>query len=362
MTPKTEKNRYGMRFAVLSGALVLAVFVSFALGRYPVNPFDLVGILWSRLVSAVSGMLPASIGDIPESVFLPEKTWETTAETVVLNVRLPRIVAATIIGAALSAAGAAYQGMFRNPLVSPDILGASSGAGFGAALGILLHFGYFGISLSAFLFGMGAVITAYAISRRSRRIDSILAMVLTGMMVSSIFSSATSLIKLVADTDETLPAITYWLMGSLASIRSRDLLFAGIPIAAGLTVLLLLRWRVNLLTVSDDEAKSMGVDTARLRAAVIVCATLLTAASVAVSGMIGWVGLVIPHFCRMLFGHDYNRLLPASMIFGAAFLIAVDDAARLIATSEIPIGILTAFVGAPIFVYLILSGGAQNDC
>jgi iron complex transport system permease protein len=180
------------------------------------------------------------------------------------------------------------------------------------------------------------------------------------MMVSSLFSAATSFIKLIADTDEVLPVITYWLMGSLASIRKADILFAGLPIVVGLIVLLLLRWRINLLTVDEDEAKGMGVNTARLRAVVILCATLLTAASVAISGMIGWVGLVIPHCCRLLFGHDYNRLTPASMMLGAAFLIVVDDAARLLATSEIPIGILTAFVGAPVFVYLILSGGSGH--
>jgi iron complex transport system permease protein len=341
----------------LAAALVLVFFMSFALGRYPVNPADLVKILLSQLASLISQALPDGV-PFPSGF---ERTWAEAAETVTLNVRLPRIIAAAAIGAALSAAGAAYQGMFRNPLVSPDILGASSGAGFGAAFGILMRLGYFGISVSAFLFGTGAVLTAYAISGRSRRINGILAMVLTGMMVSSLFSAATSFIKLIADTEEALPAITYWLMGSLASIRMSDIAFAGVPIAAGLVALLLLRWRINLLTLGDDEARSMGVNTARLRAAVIVCATLLTAASVAISGMIGWVGLVIPHFCRMIFGHDYSRLMPASMMFGAAFLIVVDDAARLIATSEIPIGILTAFVGAPVFVYLILSGGAGNE-
>jgi iron complex transport system permease protein len=359
---RAEEKQYGARFATLAAALLLIFFASFALGRYPISPFELVRILFAHLLSAAARISPGFLRAFFSDVLMPERTWDAAAEIVTLNVRFPRIIAAAVIGAALSAAGAAYQGMFRNPLVSPDILGASWGAGFGAALGILLRFGYLGVSTSAFLFGMGAVTAAYAISRRSRRMDSILAMVLTGMMVSSLFSAATSFIKLTADTEEALPAITYWLMGSLASIRYADLAFSGIPIAAGLVLLLLLRWRINLLTVSEDESRSMGVDTLRLRVAVILCATLLTAASVAISGMIGWVGLVIPHFCRMLFGHDYNRLMPASMMFGAAFLMAVDDAARLIATSEIPIGILTAFVGAPVFVYLILSGGGRYDC
>jgi iron complex transport system permease protein len=356
-----KKNGYGVTYvAAPMAALLVAFFLSFALGRYPVDPAALVKILWSAFVSTTAQVLPESVRDAFMGALSPERTWEMAAETVTLNVRLPRIAAATLIGAALSAAGAAYQGMFRNPLVSPDILGASSGAGFGAALGILMRFGYLGVSVSAFLFGTGAVMTAYAIGSRSRRIDGILAMVLAGMMVSSLFSAATSFIKLIADTDEVLPVITYWLMGSLASIRGADVAFAGAPIVAGLIVLSLLRWRVNLLTVGEDEAKSMGVDTARLRATVIICATLLTAASVAVSGMIGWVGLVIPHCCRLLFGHDYNRLTPATMMLGAAFLIVVDDAARLLATSEIPIGILTAFIGAPVFVYLILSGGSGH--
>ncbi|MDR1246796.1 MAG: iron ABC transporter permease [Clostridiales Family XIII bacterium] len=355
-----DKKSYGARFAALALVLIFVFFVSFMLGRYPVNPADLVKILLSHLISEASRILPDALRDAFLNTFIIERTWESAAETVTLNVRLPRIAAAAGIGAALSAAGAAYQGMFRNPLVSPDILGASSGAGFGAAFGILARFGYLGISVSAFLFGIGAVLTAYAISGRSRRMSSILAMVLTGMMISSLFSAATSFIKLIADTDEILPVITYWLMGSLASIRNSDIFFAGIPIAAGLIILWLLRWRINLLTVGDEEAKSMGVDIVRLRTVVILCATLLTAASVSVSGMIGWVGLVIPHCCRMIFGHDYNRLMPASMMFGAAFLIVVDDAARLISASEVPIGILTAFVGAPVFVYLILSRGSEN--
>ncbi|MDR2355161.1 MAG: iron ABC transporter permease [Clostridiales Family XIII bacterium] len=359
-----EQRNYKLRFAALTAALLVVFFASFALGRYPVSPSDFVKILLSRAADLLSYLTQGFPADFPlRFEFRVTRTWEAAAELVALNVRFPRIIAAAAIGAALAAAGAAYQGMFRNPLVSPDILGASFGAGFGAAFGILMRFGYLGISASAFLFGTVAVLTAYAISRRSRRMDSILAMVLTGMMVSSLFSAATSFVKLVADTEEALPAITYWLMGSLASIRYKDLAFSGIPIVAGLVVLLLLRWRINLLTVGEDEAKSMGVDTLRLRVAVILCATMLTAASVAISGMIGWVGLVIPHFCRMLFGHDYSRLMPASMMFGAAFLIAVDDAARLITTSEIPIGILTAFVGAPVFVYLILSGGNNRyDC
>ena len=228
-----------------------------------------------------------------------------------------------------------------------------------AALAILLGAGYFGISASAFVFGLLAVAAAYAVSCMSRTNQTI-ALILAGMMVSSLFSAGTSYLKLVADTQQQLPAITYWLMGSLSSIKPRDVLFLVIPVTLGLVPLLILSWRMNLLTLGEEEARSMGVNTRLLRFTVILCATLLTAASVAVSGMIGWVGLVIPHFCRMLFGYDYRRLIPAAALFGASFLIIVDDIARLATAGEIPLGILTAFVGAPIFLYLILTGGARR--
>jgi iron complex transport system permease protein len=337
----TRAPNYRLRFLLLAAAIVLVFFISFMLGRYPVGPAEFVKIILSG---------PPDIG----------KTLPDAAMTVVWNVRLPRVLAAGLIGAALSAAGASYQGMFRNPMVSPDILGASSGAGFGAALALLLTFRYFFVSLSAFIFGIAAVALAYAISRRSRR-SAVLAMVLAGMVVASLFSAATSFIKLIADTNEVLPAITYWLMGSLASIRANDTLMLAVPVIPCLIVLFLLRWRINLLTVGEDEARSIGVDTTRLRAVTILCATLLTASSVAVSGMIGWVGLVIPHFCRMLFGHDYRRLIPASMLLGAVFLIAVDDVARIVTTSEVPIGILTAFLGAPVFIWLFLKGDTDGE-
>ena len=295
----------------------------------------------------------SGIIDIPQS-------WPDAAENVIFQIRLPRVLAAAIIGAALSIAGVSYQGMFQNPMVSPDILGASSGAGFGAALAILLGAGYMGISVAAFLFGLAAVMLAYGISRVSR-INATLAMILAGMMIGSLFTSCTSFVKLVADTEQTLPAITYWLMGSLVSIKPQDVAFAIVPIIAGSVPLFLLKWRMNLLTVGEEEAQAMGINTRALRLVVIVCATLLTASSVAISGMIGWVGLVIPHFCRMIFGYDYRKIIPASALFGATFLMVVDNIARLATTAEIPLGILTSFVGAPIFVYLILKGGTSRE-
>lgn len=337
---RAADKRYARRFAVL-GAVFLAVLLgSLLVGRYALSPGQLVHMLWARISGGAAD-------------------WPISDDKVVFAVRLPRVAAAALVGAALAVSGAAYQGMFRNPMVSPDILGASTGAGFGAAVAILLGAGYFGISAAAFCCGLLAVAAAWLVSRLSKA-DQAVALILAGMMISSLFSAGTSFVKLVADTQQQLPAITYWLMGSLSSIKDKDVVFLAIPVTLGMIPLFFLRWRMNLLTVGEEEAQSMGVNTRRLRGAVIVCATLLTSASVAVSGMIGWVGLVIPHFCRMLFGYDYRRLIPAGALFGAAFLLAVDDIARLVTTGELPLGILTAFVGAPLFLYLIATGGGRR--
>lgn len=340
---KIEKSQrtYRIRFFILTAALIVVLATSLMLGRFSLSLRE----IWQLLLSRVMQV---------------EASWQNGAENVLFQIRLPRIAVAAMVGAALSVAGVAYQGMFRNPMVSPDILGASSGAGFGAALAILLGAGYFGISLTAFAFGMIAVFLAWNMSRFSKT-NQTLAMILAGMMTASLFSAATSFVKLIADTQQQLPAITYWLMGSLSAAKQKDVLFLLIPTAIGMIPLFLLRWRLNLLTLGEDEAQTMGVHTRTLRLIVIICATLLTSASVAVSGMIGWIGLVIPHFCRMLFGYDYRRLIPGAAVFGAAFLVLVDDIARLVASSEIPLGILTAFVGAPIFFYLIVTGGAARE-
>ena len=344
-----QKRGFGLKFLILTLGFFLVFFGSFWVGRYDVSPVQTLRILLDWLLRSLSrGALGLS------------QTWQARQYAVVVNVRLPRVAAAALVGAALSTAGCAYQGMFRNPMVSPDLLGASTGAGFGAALGILLGLGYGMTTTLSFAFGLLAVILAYLISRVSK-IQPTLAMVLAGVMISSLFTSGTSFIKLVADTTDQLPAITYWLMGSLTSVKARDVNFAFWPVAIGLVPLWLLRWRVNLLTVSEAEARSMGVDTAYLRVAVVLCATLMTAGSVAISGMIGWVGLVIPHFGRMIFGQDYRRLIPASGLLGAVFLMVVDNLARTMTTSEVPLGILTSFVGAPVFLYLILSGGSQRE-
>ena len=326
--------RRGTLILVALGALVLAsTLASLMLGRYPIDPIEAVGML--------------------ANLALPiDPFWTSQQETLFFQVRLPRIVLALMVGCSLATAGAAYQGTFQNPLVSPDILGASQGAAFGAAVAILLGLGSLGISLLAFACSIAAVLLVLAVGTRAKG-NHLLIVVLAGVMVSSLFQAGVSFAKLIADPTDQLAAITYWLMGSLTGAKWSDMAFALPPIAIGLAALFALRWRINVLTMGDDEASTMGVNARRVRLIVILAATLVTAASVSISGMIGWVGLVIPHFARMIVGCDYRKLLPASMLMGASFLLIVDDVARLVASSEIPIGILTAFVGAPFFLYLI---------
>jgi iron complex transport system permease protein len=346
---------------------VVVFFASFYLGRYPTAPAQLIPVLYNGAFESLFVFANNAVESLsrlfgqgwqgPGSWVWPEGIDRSSA-TVILQVRLPRVVCGAFVGAALSLAGASYQGLFQNPMVSQDILGASSGAAFGAALAILLGLGSFGVTSLAFCAGLIAVALAYGISRASR-LSSILAMILAGMVVSALFSAATSFIKLVADTEDVLPAITYWLMGSLNSVRQGDMLFAIPLIVLAAAPLLLLRWRINLLATGEEEARSMGIDVRAMRLVIIVCATLLTATCVSISGLIGWVGLIIPHFCRLMFGYDYRRLIVASLLLGATFLVAVDDIARLAATSEIPIGILTAVAGAPLFIFLMMRGGLR---
>lgn len=320
------------------GALLAALFLaSFVLGRYDVPLSQVARILLSRL-------LPL------------EETWTPNMEAAVINIRLPRIALACLVGCCLSLAGTAYQSVFGNPMAAPDILGASSGACFGAALAILLGFSCSGITGMAFAFSLLTIVLVYLIGIRTRGSRAV-SILLAGVMVSSLFSAGTSFIKLVADPGNQLPAITYWLMGSLSGTRLSDVGFALVPMTLGALPLLLLRWRINILTLGDEEAATLGVNTGALRLTVVLCATFLTAASVAVSGMIGWVGLVIPHLSRKLVGNDCRSLLPASMLMGALFLLLVDDISRNLLATEIPIGILTALIGAPFFIYLMTRRG-----
>lgn len=321
----------------MASALLALFLLSFVVGRYGVPLGQVVRIL-------LSGMLPL------------EQTWTDNMAIAVLNVRLPRILLACLVGCGLSAAGTGYQTVFQNPMAAPDILGASAGACFGAALAILMGQSAVMITVFAFLASLLSVALVYLVGNHTRG-NRVVNLLLAGIMVGSLFSACTSYIKLVADPTNQLPQITYWLMGSLSGTRMGTVKFAAVCMAVGLVPLLLLRWRMNLLTLSPDEARAMGVHTDRLRLAVILSSTVLTAAAVSVSGMIGWVGLVIPHLSRRIVGSDCRRLMPMSCLFGAAFLLLVDDMARCLTATEIPIGILTAFVGAPFFIYLMVRGG-----
>lgn len=321
----------------MASALLALFLLSFVMGRYGVPLGQVVRIL-------LSGVLPL------------EQTWTGNMAIAVLNVRLPRILLACLVGCGLSAAGTGYQTVFQNPMAAPDILGASSGACFGAALAILTGQGAVMITVFAFLASLLSVALVYLVGNHTRG-NRVVNLLLAGIMVGSLFSACTSYIKLVADPTNQLPQITYWLMGSLSGTRMGTVKFAAVCMAVGLMPLLLLRWRMNLLTLSPDEARAMGVHTDRLRLAVILSSTVLTAAAVSVSGMIGWVGLVIPHLSRRIVGSDCRRLMPMSCLFGAAFLLLVDNMARCLTATEIPIGILTAFVGAPFFIYLMVRGG-----
>ncbi|MBN1134469.1 MAG: iron ABC transporter permease [Methanosarcinaceae archaeon] len=279
----------------------------------------------------------------------------STDHTVLFSVRLPRIIAALLVGSALSIAGVSFQGVFRNPLVSPYILGVGSGAGFGACLGILLFDSALIIQLLAFIFGLLAMFFAIFMGKVSRGTGS-LVFVLAGIIVGSIFTSLISLVKYVADPYDELPEIVFWLMGSLSTVRYEDIVWLAFPLVIGATVLLLLRWRINVLSLGDEEAKALGVDIERIRLVIILCATLVTSAAVSISGIIGWVGLVVPHIARMLVGPNYSILMPVSFVLGASFLLLVDDLARTIAATEIPLGIITSLFGAPLFAYLIKRG------
>lgn len=332
----SKKNKILIMFLVL-----ITVFtVSFGIGKYSINPITVVKVLLSQFITL-------------------EKIRDDNVYTVIYQIRMPRILAALLIGSALSVAGCVYQGLFKNNMVSPEVLGASNGAGFGAALGIFFSIGYAKTTLLSFIVGLFAVSLAYFISEKSRA-DKTFSMILSGIMVGSLFSAMISYLKLIADTDNTLPAITYWLMGSLASIKMSDTLFVSIPIILSMIPLLLIRWRINILTMGEEEASTLGINVKILKVIIIVTATLMTSASVSVSGIIGWVGLVIPHFARMIVGYDYRYLLISSAILGSTFLIFVDNFARNIATSEVPLGILTSFIGAPMFLYLIYKSGENK--
>lgn len=313
---------------MMIGIFIIGV-ISLLLGRYPVQPTEVVHILLGQ-------------------------AQDTTAHTVVWDIRFPRLLLAIIVGAGLSASGAAFQGCFHNPLVSPNILGVSSGAGFGAAIGILLTSDVFGITpVLTFGFGLVSVFLSWSLSRIKRE-STVLSLVLSGIIVSAVFNALISLIKFVADTESQLPAITYWLMGSLANTSLGDLKLIFIPISLGIFILLALRWHINILTLGDEEAEALGVNPVKIRVIIIIASTIITAFGVMMTGIIGWVGLIIPNMCRMLVGSDYRYLMPATCFTGAGFMILVDLIARVLTPAEIPIGILTAIIGAPFFALIYI--------
>lgn len=320
---------------MIMGICLIGIFLfSLLLGRYAVPFADVLRILASVVIPVT-------------------KTWSNLAENMVLLVRVPRICTAVLVGASLSVAGASYQCIFSNPMAAPDLLGASTSAGFGAALAILLGCSSFVVTGWAFTASMLCLLLVLFIARLGKG-SVTLNLILAGIMISSLFQAGTSYLKLIADPNNTLPEITYWLMGSLSGMTMKELGYVWIPITIGMVPIFLVRWQMNLLTIDDMEARTMGVSTSRIRVLVIICSTLLTAAAVSVSGIIGWVGLVIPHIARRISGNDCRYLIPASALLGGSFLLLVDDLARNLYSTELPLGIITAVIGAPFFIWLMI--------
>ncbi|MBS7527958.1 iron ABC transporter permease [Fusibacter paucivorans] len=327
------QKRIANKLLALFGLLIVVMILSLFLGRYSIRPDEVVRLFKGR-------MLLESYSDLK------------VAEHIIFDVRLPRVLIAALVGAGLSIVGASLQGIFQNPLVSPDILGVSSGAGFGAALGILLTSGAGLITAGlSFFFGLLSVLLTLSLVRVKEHSQT-MSYILAGIIVTSVFTALTSLIKYVADTEDQLPSIIFWLMGSFANKNFDDLQLIIAPILIGILGLTALRWRLNILSLGDEEAFSLGINPKRIRIAAILFSTVITAACVMASGIIGWVGLVIPHICRQLFGVEHDTLLPTSSLLGASFMVIVDCAARNLTSAEIPIGILTALIGAPFFALI----------
>jgi iron complex transport system permease protein len=320
--------------AALIVLLALAALCALAIGRFTISPGTVAAILAGKI--------------LPIKIF-----WTAQMENVVMNIRLPRVFAAMLVGSALSLSGAVYQGMFRNPLVSPDILGAASGACVGAAAAILLHLGPWFTQAFAFAGGLAAVFAAALVPRLLKN-NSALMLVLSGVVVSGFMDAVLGAMKYLADPESELAAIVYWTMGSLASVRASSILLIAPGIIAALIIILLLRWRINLLALEDAEAHSLGMNVTFMRSLMVVCSTALTALAICVSGSIGWVGLVIPHLGRLLAGQDHRYMLPVSALLGALFMLVIDTLARNLSASEIPLSILTGMLGTPLFIWLLL--------
>lgn len=320
--------------AALLLALVVLAVLSLGMGRVSIPADRVLAILLSRVMPI-------------------EPYWTSAEELIVVNVRLPRICAAMLIGAALAAAGAAYQNLFRNPIVSPDILGVSAGAGFGASLAVMLNLGALSLQVSAFGVGLLAVILCFSLAQAINR-HSLMVLVLVGVVIAAFFQAMISVLKIIADPVDVLPVITFWLLGGLNKITPSDLPVATVVIGFSLVLLYVLRWQINVMSVGEEEARNLGVNVRLVRVLLVLAATLMTAAAVSISGIVGWVGLVVPHMARMLAGPSFERMYPATIVAGALFVLLVDDFARAASSMELPLGIVTSVIGAPLFIVLLL--------
>lgn len=316
---------------------ILAGMICIGMGRYSVSLGETLQILFGGMGDGVQ---------------------QDTAYTVIFNVRLPRIILAMLVGAGLSCSGAAFQGLFTNPLATPDTLGVASGASFGAVLAMMFDANLIVVQLMALIFGLLACLLTYNISK-IKGISSVVMIVLAGMVVSALFQALVSLAKYVADPQDKLPSITYWLMGSMSSASYKTLLLGCPFIVLGLVIIFILRWRLNILSLNEDEVKSMGMNIKLMRFLVILAASLITSSCVSMCGQVGWVGLLVPHVARMLMGSNNKTVVPISISLGAVFMLIMDTAARSVTAAEIPLSILTAIIGAPFFIMLLRkTGGA----
>lgn len=314
-----------------------------------------IATLFLALIALCLGQYTIALQDVIKVLTL-QKVDLANAETVIFNIRIPRILVSLIVGSGLAAAGASFQALFSNPLATPDTLGCANGASFGATLGILLGLNVLGIQISALIFGILAVVLVFVFTRY-RHANQIMMIILGGMVVSSLFSALVSLIKYVADPNDVLPVITFWLMGSFSNSTVRSL-YTGVPmIVLGMVVLYLMRYRMNALSLKEEEAASLGINVRQNRMIVIVASSLITASVVSMCGVVGWVGLLIPHISRMLFGNNHTKVIPGCIVFGALFMLIIDTVARCMYQAEIPVSILTAIIGAPVFLLLLRKTG-----
>ncbi len=327
-----NNSRYRQQLMLLSILLFISFFVSLSLGRYSNNPIDVLNVFLSKVGFS--------------------RTGDSVMESIIFYVRMPRIVVSILVGAMLSLSGAVYQGVFKNPLISPDLLGVSSGASVGAALAIMLGASLAQRQLMAFIGGLFAVYLSTSIPKLFKNRNNMM-LVLSGIIVSGFLCSILAIMKFIAEEQTELASIVFWQMGSMAKVLGREIIAISPVFAVCTIILLLLSWRINILSFGDLEAKSLGININQIRGIVIICASLLTASAVSVSGTIGWVGLVIPHLGRILVGTDHTKLIPTTVVMGALFMLIIDTLARTISNVEIPLSILTGFVGAPLFAYLL---------